>query len=110
VAIYRAVAQNADMQITNVARTGPPTQLLPSRLALAAMSHTEALSRPASGEQKMKSTFAIILAALTAAALFGVLVYAVLVAAHVAEPVVTTVYGVTARPAVSALTRGDSEP
>jgi hypothetical protein len=34
----------------------------------------------------MKRTFAMILAALAAAALFGEFVYAVLVAAHVSEP------------------------
>lgn len=45
----------------------------------------------------MKRTFAIILAALAAAALFGGLVYAVLVAAHVSEPAATTVYGPTPR-------------
>src|SRR5262245_35833342 len=45
----------------------------------------------------MKRTFAIILAALTAAALFGGLVYAVLVATHVSEPAATTVYGLTIR-------------
>lgn len=45
----------------------------------------------------MRQTFAIILAALAAAALFGVLVHGVLVAAHVSEPAATTVYGVTAR-------------
>ena len=45
----------------------------------------------------MKRTFAVILAALTATALFGGLVYAVLVAAHVAEPGATTVYGLTPR-------------
>ena len=45
----------------------------------------------------MKRTFAIILAALAAAALFGGLVYAVLVAAHVSEPAATTVYGLTPR-------------
>jgi hypothetical protein len=45
----------------------------------------------------MKRTFAIILAALAAAALFGGLVYAVLVAAHVSEPAATTVYGATPR-------------
>src|SRR6267142_2443806 len=45
----------------------------------------------------MKRTFAIIFAALAAAALFGGLVYAVLVAAHVSEPAATTVYGVTTR-------------
>jgi hypothetical protein len=41
----------------------------------------------------MKRTFAIILAALAAAVLFGGLVYAVLVAALVSEPAATTVYG-----------------
>ena len=45
----------------------------------------------------MKRTFALILAALAAAALFGVLVHAVLVAAHVSEPAATTVYGLTPR-------------
>ncbi len=45
----------------------------------------------------MKRTFALILAALAAAALFGVLVHAVLVAAHVSEPAATTVYGLTSR-------------
>ena len=45
----------------------------------------------------MKRTFALILAALAAAALFGVLVHAVLVAAHVSEPAATTVYGLTFR-------------
>jgi hypothetical protein len=45
----------------------------------------------------MKRTFAIIFAAVAAAALFGGLVYAVLVAAHVSEPAATTVYGVTPR-------------
>ena len=43
----------------------------------------------------MKRTFAIILAALAAVALFGGLVYAVLVAAHVSESAATTVYGLT---------------
>ena len=45
----------------------------------------------------MKRAFAIILAALAAAALFVGLVYAVLVAAHVSEPAATTVYGLTPR-------------
>src|SRR5262245_57661966 len=45
----------------------------------------------------MKRTFALILAALAAAALFGGLVYAVLVAAHVSEPAATTVHGATPR-------------
>jgi hypothetical protein len=44
----------------------------------------------------MKRTFAIVLA-VAAAALFGGLVYAVLVAAHVSEPAATTVYGTTPR-------------
>src|SRR5262245_64355268 len=47
--------------------------------------------------KSMKRTFAIILAALAAAALFGGLVYAVLVAAHVSEPAATTGYGLTQR-------------
>jgi hypothetical protein len=45
----------------------------------------------------MRRTFALILAALAAAALFGGLVHAVLVAAHVSEPAATTVYGLTPR-------------
>jgi hypothetical protein len=45
----------------------------------------------------MKRTFALILAGLAAAALFGGLVHAVLVAAHVSEPAATTVYGLTPR-------------
>jgi Family of unknown function (DUF6223) len=45
----------------------------------------------------MKRTFVIILTAVAAAALFGGLVHAVLVAAHVSEPAATTVYGVTPR-------------
>ena len=45
----------------------------------------------------MKRTFALILAALAAAAMFAGLVHAVLVAAHVSEPAGTTVYGLTPR-------------
>jgi Family of unknown function (DUF6223) len=45
----------------------------------------------------MKRPFAVILAAVAAAALFGGLVYAVLVAAHVSEPAAATVYGLTPR-------------
>ena len=45
----------------------------------------------------MKRTFAIIFAALATAALFGGLVYAVLVAAHVSDLAATTVYGLTPR-------------
>ena len=45
----------------------------------------------------MKRTFTFILAALAAAALFGGLVYGVLVAAHVSEPAATTVQGLTPR-------------
>ena len=45
----------------------------------------------------MKRTFVLILAALAAAALFAVLVHAVLVAAQVAEPAATTVDGLTPR-------------
>ena len=45
----------------------------------------------------MKRTFAMILAALAAAALFAGLVHAVLVAAHVSEPAATTVQGLTPR-------------
>jgi hypothetical protein len=45
----------------------------------------------------MKRTLAIIFAALAAAALFGGLVYGVLVAAHLSERAATTVYGLTPR-------------
>lgn len=45
----------------------------------------------------MKRSFVVMLAALVAAGLFGGLVYAVLVAAHVAEPAATTIYGLTPR-------------
>lgn len=45
----------------------------------------------------MKRTFAIILVALAATALFAGLVHAILVAAHVSEPAATTVYGLTLR-------------
>jgi len=45
----------------------------------------------------MKRTFAIILAAVAAAVLFGGLVYAVLMLAQVSEPAATTVYGLTLR-------------
>jgi uncharacterized protein DUF6223 len=43
----------------------------------------------------MKRTLALILAALAAAVLFGGLVHAVLVAAHLSEPAATTVHGLT---------------
>jgi hypothetical protein len=49
------------------------------------------------GDKHMKRTFTLVLAAIAAAALFGGLVYAVLVAAHVSEPAAATVYGVTPR-------------
>jgi hypothetical protein len=45
----------------------------------------------------MKRSFAVVLGALAAAVLFGGLVYAVLVAAHVSEPAATTVQGLTPR-------------
>jgi hypothetical protein len=45
----------------------------------------------------MKRTFTLILAALAAVAVFGGLVHAVLVAAHLSEPAATTVYGLTAQ-------------
>src|SRR6266849_7173274 len=48
-------------------------------------------------EEAMKRTSAIVLAAVAAAVLFGGLVYAVLVAAHVSELAATTVYGLTPR-------------
>lgn len=45
----------------------------------------------------MKRTFAVMLVAVAAAVLFGGLVYAVLVAAQVAEPAAITVQGITTR-------------
>jgi hypothetical protein len=45
----------------------------------------------------MNRIFAIVLAAVAAAAFFAGLVYAVLVAAHVSEPAASTVYGLTVR-------------
>jgi len=65
------------------------------------MSHSEALSRPTivtlEERESMKRTFAIIVAAPAAVALFVGLVYAVLVVAHLSEPAATTVYGLTPR-------------
>lgn len=49
------------------------------------------------GEASMKRTFAIVLAAVVAAAVFAGLVHLVLVAAGVSEPAATTVYGLTPR-------------
>jgi hypothetical protein len=45
----------------------------------------------------MKRGFALMIGAVAAAVLFGGLVHAVLVAAHVSEPAATTVYGMTLR-------------
>ena len=45
----------------------------------------------------LKRSFALILAVLAAATLFGGLVHVVLVAAHVSEPAAATVYGLTLR-------------
>jgi hypothetical protein len=45
----------------------------------------------------LKRSFFLIVAAMAAAALFGGLVWAVLVAAHVSEPAATTVHGLTLR-------------
>jgi hypothetical protein len=68
---------------------------------VAAMSHSEALSRLTirglNEGKSMKRIFALILATVAAAALFAGLVYAVLVAAHLSGPAATTVYGLTAR-------------
>ena len=55
------------------------------------------MMRPSYFRIGMKRIFALILTALAAAALFGGLVHAVLVAAHVSEPTATTVYGLTPR-------------
>jgi uncharacterized protein DUF6223 len=45
----------------------------------------------------MKRSFVMVLGAVTAAAVFSGLVYAVLVAAHVSDPAASTVYGLTLR-------------
>jgi hypothetical protein len=45
----------------------------------------------------MKRTFAVVLVAVAAGAVFVTLVHYVLVAAHLSEPAATTVYGLTAR-------------
>lgn len=45
----------------------------------------------------MKRTLVLILALLAVVVVFGGLVYAVLMAAHVSEPAATTVYGLTSR-------------
>lgn len=45
----------------------------------------------------MKRTLAIIIVSLASAAIFGVLVHTVLMAAHVSEPAATTVHGFTLR-------------
>src|SRR4030095_8043078 len=58
---------------------------------------TEIYHRWEKGRKFMKRTFVLILIALAALVLFGVLVHAVLVAAHVSEPAATTVYGATPR-------------
>src|SRR5262249_28990463 len=67
----------------------------PAQPAMAAMSHSKS-PIPSHNwrleeRKSMKRTFAIILAALAAGALFGGLVHAVLVAAHLSEPAATTV-------------------
>lgn len=49
------------------------------------------------GRNSMKRTSTLILAGLAAAAVLGLLVHAVLVAAHVSESAATTVYGLTPR-------------
>jgi hypothetical protein len=68
--------------------------------SLALMSHSKALSRPnirLEDRDFMKATAALIFAALAAAAVFGGLVYVVLVAAHVSGPFANTVHGLTIR-------------
>src|SRR5215472_14610860 len=67
-----------------------------NRIAGMEHSNTEA-HRFGQWQKSMKRTFALILAALAAAALFVGLVHAVLVAAHVSEPAATTVHGLTPR-------------
>jgi hypothetical protein len=54
----------------------------------------------------MKRTFTLVLAAIAAAALFGALVHAVLVAANVSEPAAVTVYGLTPRRLWAAVAAG----
>jgi len=78
-----------------------PTEYVRLRSGRSIFSNTELIRLFDNGRKSMKRTFALILAALAAAALFGALVHAVLVAAHLSEPAATTVYG---------LTPGDSGP
>jgi hypothetical protein len=65
------------------------------------MSHFELLFRLAIGDQggakTVKRSLRIVLAAAVSVAIFGVLVHAVLVAAHLSEPAGTTVQGLTLR-------------
>lgn len=55
------------------------------------------MPQPETGAKAMKRRLAIFVAVLIAAALFGMLVHAVLVVANLAEPALTTVYGLTPR-------------
>src|SRR5262249_14901885 len=72
-------------------------QFYPIRSSSAVGQWATVKTRPMKGTRPMKRTFALVLAALAGAALFGGLVHAVLVAAHVSEPATTTVYGLTSR-------------
>src|SRR5262245_45924773 len=68
------------------------------RQARAGMEHSSTVTHPFwIWRKSMKRTFALILAVVAAAALFGGLVHAVLVAAQVSEQAATTVYGLTSR-------------
>src|SRR5262249_20230587 len=68
-------------------------QFYPIRSSSAVGQWATVKTRPMKGTRPMKRTFALVLAALAGAALFGGLVHAVLVAAHVSEPAAPAVCG-----------------
>jgi hypothetical protein len=68
--------------------------------SLAEMSHSKVLFRPTIvgwKNESMRRNFTMLVAALTAAAIFVGLVHVVLVVARVSEPAASTVYGLTPR-------------
>src|SRR5262249_62384164 len=86
--------QTRPAQPNAVGRVG---QFYPIRSSSAVRQWATVKSKLMKRTKPMKRTFTLILAALAAAALFGGLVHAVLVAAQVSEPAATTVYGLTPR-------------
>src|SRR5262249_25464595 len=75
-------------------RTGSIRREVPKAARRKWPSHVRLTQRQ---NESMKRTFTFILAALGGVALFGALVYAVLVTAHLSAPAATTVYGLTLR-------------